>query len=90
MAWRIEYAESVQKSVRRLDRQVQRRLRAFLEVRLAGMDNPRQLGIAMQGTRYGHLWRYRVGNYCIMAEIDDERIGILVVRIAHHSDAWST
>ncbi len=90
MAWRIEYAESVQKSVRRLDRQVQRRLRAFLEVRLAGMDNPRQLGIAMQGTRYGHLWRYRVGNYCIMAEIDDERIGILVVRIAHRSDAWST
>ena len=82
MAWRIEYAESVQKSVRRLDRQVQRRLRAFLEVRLAGMDNPRQLGIAMQGTRYGDLWRYRVGNYRIMAEIDDERTRILVVRIA--------
>ncbi len=82
MAWRIEYAESVQKSVRRLDRQVQRRLRDFLEVRLAGMDNPRQLGIAMQGTRYGDLWRYRVGNYRIMAEIDDERTRILVVRIA--------
>ena len=82
MAWRIEYAEGVQKSVRRLDRQVQRRLRAFLEVRLAGMDNPRQLGIAMQGTRYGDLWRYRVGNYRIMAEIGDERTRILVVRIA--------
>ncbi len=42
----------------------------------------------MQGTRYGDLWRYRVGNYRIMAEIDDERIRILVVRIAHRSDAY--
>lgn len=88
MAWRIEYAESVRKSVRRLDRQVQRRLRDFLEVRLVRMDNPRQLGAAMQGSRYHDLWRYRVGNYRIIAEIDDERILILVVRIAHRRDAY--
>lgn len=88
MAWRIEYAESVQKSVRRLDRQVQRRLRDFLELRLACMDNPRQLGAALQGTRYRDLWRYRVGNYRIIAEINDERILILVVRITHRRDAY--
>ena len=46
------------------------------------MDNPRQLGAAMQGTRYRDLWRYRVGNYRIIAKIDDERICILVVRVA--------
>lgn len=88
MAWRIEYAESVQKSVRRLDRQVQRRLRDFLEVRLAGMNDPRQLGVAMRGTRQRDLWRYRVGNYRIIAEIDDKRIRILVVRIAHRRDVY--
>ena len=88
MAWRIEYAESVQKSVRRLDRQVQRRLRDFLELRLARMDNPRQLGAAMQGTRFRDLWRYRVGNYRIIAEIDDARILILVARVAHRRDAY--
>lgn len=88
MAWRIEYAESVRKSVRRLDRRVQRRLRDYLEVRLVSMDNPRQLGAAMQGTRQRDLWRYRVGNYRIIAEIDDERILILVVRIAHRRDAY--
>lgn len=88
MAWRIEYAESVRKSVRRLDRQAQRRLRDFLEVRLARMDNPRQLGAAMQGARYRNLWRYRVGNYRIIAEIDDGRVLILVVRIAHRRDVY--
>lgn len=88
MPWRIEYAESVHKSVRRLDRQVQRRLRNFLELRLAHMDNPRQLGAALQGTRYHDLWRYRVGNYRIIAELDDDGIRLLVVRIAHRRDAY--
>ena len=88
MAWRIEYAESVQKAIRRLDRQIRQRLREFLEVRLSPMDNPRQLGAAVQGTRYRNLWRYRVGNYRVIAEIDDERVCILVVRVAHRRDAY--
>ena len=88
MAWRIEYAESVRKDAHRLDRQMRRRLREFLEVRLSGMENPRQLGTAMQGTRYRDLWRYRVGDYRIIAEIDDERICILVVRVAHRRDVY--
>ena len=46
VAWRIEYAESVHKSVRRPDRQAQRRLLDFPELRLAHMDNPRQPGAA--------------------------------------------
>ena len=88
MTWRIEYAENVHKSVRRLDPVVQRRLREFLEMRLARMDNPRQIGAALQGTRYNDLWRYRVGNYRIIAEIDDQWTRILVARIAHRRNAY--
>ena len=67
---------------------MQQRLREFLEVRLSRMDHPRQLGAAMQGTRYRDLWRYRVGNYRVIAEIDDERICLLVLRVAHRRDAY--
>ena len=88
MGWKIEYAESAQKAIRELDRQVQRRLRDFLEVRLAQMDNPRGLGTALKGTRYRDLWRFRVGAYRIVVEIDDERIRILVVRSAHRRDVY--
>ncbi len=88
MTWKIEYAESVQKSVRKLDRQIRRRIRDYLEGRLAQMDNPRQAGVALRGARYRELWRYRVGNYRVIAEIDDERIRILVVRIAHRRDVY--
>lgn len=88
MTWRIEYTGSAQRSIRRLDPQIQRRLRDFLENRLAYMDNPRQLGAALQGTPYQDLWRYRVGNYRIITEIDDDSIRILVVRIAHRREAY--
>ena len=88
MTWRIEYAESVHKSVRRLDRQFQRRRRDFLKLRPALLPNPRQLGAALQGTRYDDLWRYRVGNYRIIAEIDDQWTRILVVRMAHRRNAY--
>ena len=67
--------------------QVQRRLRDFLENRLAYMDNPRQRGAALQETPYQDLWRYRVGNCRIITEIDDASIRILVVRIAHRREA---
>lgn len=88
MTWRIEYTGSARRSIRRLDPQVQRRLRDFLENRLAHLDNPRQLGTTLQGTPYQNLWRYRVGNYRIITEIDDDSIRILVVRIAHRREAY--
>ena len=52
------------------------------------MDNPRGLGTALKGTRYRDLWRFRVGAYRIVVEIDDERIRILVVRSAHRRDVY--
>ena len=88
MSWKIEYAESVRKSARKLDRQAQRRLRNFLEGRLARTDNPRRLGVAMQAAKYRNLWRFRVGDYRIIAEIADESARILVLRIAHRRTVY--
>ena len=89
MAWTIEYAGSVQKSVRRLDRQVQRRIRDFLETRLAGMEDPRRIGLPLHGKPHQNLWRYRVGDYRIIAQINDRNIRILIVRIAHRRHAYN-
>lgn len=88
MSWTIEYAQSAQKSVRKLDQQVQRRLRDFLEGRIARIDNPRQLGAALQGTGSRQLWRYRVGDYRVITEIDDESIRILVLRVGHRRHVY--
>lgn len=88
MAWTIEYAQSSRKPMERLDPIVRRRIREFLSVRIALMDDPRQLGEALQGTRYAGLWRYRVGDYRILVDIRDEVVTVIVVGVGHRGEVY--
>ena len=88
MKWTIEYAAAVQKPMQRLDPQVRRRIRDFLSKRVAGLDDPRQLGEALQGARLGGLWRYRVGDYRILVQIQDQIVTVLVVGIGHRGEVY--
>ncbi|MCX7673837.1 MAG: type II toxin-antitoxin system RelE/ParE family toxin [Thiobacillaceae bacterium] len=88
MAWRIEYLRSARKDVEQLDRPTAQRIRNFLEVRLAHLDDPRAIGEALKGSTLGSLWKYRVGDYRIIASIEDEAVRILVVRIGHKREVY--
>lgn len=88
MKWTIEYAASVQKPMRRLDPQVRRRIRDFLSTRVANLDDPRQLGDALQSARLGGLWRYRVGDYRILVEIKDEIVTVIVIGVGHRGEVY--
>jgi len=87
VVWRIEYAESVQKDVRKFDAQERKRIRDFIEVKVALLDDPRSLGKPLSGGLSG-LWRYRVGNYRVIANIEDRDVCILVVKIAHRKEVY--
>ena len=54
------------------------------------MEDPRQLGSPLHGGRHRNLWRYRVGDYRIVAEINDRDIRILIVRIAHRRHVYDS
>lgn len=88
MAWTIEYAQSSRKPMERLDPMVRRRIREFLSERIALLDDPRQLGEALQGTRFTGLWRYRVGDYRILADIRDEVVTVIVVGVGHRGGVY--
>lgn len=88
MAWTIEYAESAKKTVRKLEAQDRRRIRTFLEERLAGLADPRSIGDALKGSRLGNLWKYRVGDYRIIADIEDGALKILVVKIGNRREVY--
>lgn len=88
MAWTIEYAQSCQKPMQRLDPMVRRRIRAFLSERVALLDSPRQLGGPLEGARLGGLWRYRVGDYRILVDIQDHIVTVLVVGIGHRGEVY--
>ena len=80
MAWTIEYSHTAKEQLRKLDRQTARRILDYAEERLAFRDNPRELGKALSG-HLGALWRYRVGNYRLICDIQDSASKILVLRI---------
>lgn len=87
MAWRIEYARSVQKDIRRLDPPVRRQIHAYLEERIAALDDPRSLGKPLTG-HFGGLWRYRIGNHRVICEIEDGRLVVLVLTIGHRREVY--
>lgn len=59
----------------------------WIRKNLEGCDNPRMYGKGLTSNRSGQ-WRYRVGDYRILAEINDSEITILVVNVGHRRDVY--
>ena len=81
MVWQIEFAPAAEKQLRKFDPKVAKRILQFCRERLAVQVDPRILGEALKGSEYGDYWRYRVGNYRIIASIRDKEISILVLSV---------
>lgn len=88
MGWTIEFAATAAKSLREFDPPVARRILRFLHERIAPAADPRALGQALQGSELGTFWKYRVGDYRIVAQIQDAAVRILVVRLGHRRDVY--
>jgi mRNA interferase RelE/StbE len=86
--WTIEFAREASRELDALDAQVARRILRFLNERLATLDNPRVIGEALKGSKLGDLWKYRVGDYRIIADIEYQLIRILVVRIGNRKEVY--
>jgi mRNA interferase RelE/StbE len=85
--WRIEITRTATKQITRLDRQAQKSIQRFLRERLTPADDPRQWGKPLHGEKRG-LWRYRVGDYRLICDIQDEKIIILVLELGHRKDVY--
>jgi mRNA interferase RelE/StbE len=60
----------------------------FLRERIAILDNPRSIGEALTGTRLGNYWKYRVGDYRIIADIQDAKLCVQVVRLGNRREVY--
>jgi len=88
LAWTIEFAETALRQVEKLDSAIRRRIIKFLRERLGKLDNPRSIGQALQGERLGEFWKYRVGDYRLIAKIEDDRLVILVLKVGHRREVY--
>ena len=86
MAWTIELAERPRKALRKLDRQVAQRIVAALD-EIAQLTDPRVRGKPLTG-RFAGLWRYRVGDWRVIAKIEDQRVIIIVIEIGNRREIY--
>jgi mRNA interferase RelE/StbE len=93
MAWRVELADSAAKQLRKLDPQIAKRILTFLRDRIAPLDDPRSIGEARKGNavggnELGDFWKYRVGDWRIIADLDDGIMLVTVIRIGNRREIY--
>lgn len=87
MVWRVEFLATAKRQLKKLDRPWQAAILDYLEDEIAPLADPRSRGKALVGDKRG-LWRYRVGDYRIVCEIQDEQLVIAAVLIGHRSAVY--
>lgn len=88
MAWQIEFDDAALKELSKLDKPVARRIVAFLRERVAVLDDPRSIGEALKGSKLGEFWKYRVGDYRIITNIDDGVMRVLVLKVGNRREVY--
>ncbi len=88
MAYKVEFDPDALQDLKRLDRPIQQRLVGFLKLRVAVLDNPRDIGEPLAGARLGNYWKYRVGDWRIICDIQDARIVVRVLRIGNRREVY--
>ena len=85
MKYHVEFTDSVYKTLSKLDKYTAKMLINWISDKLDGCESPRIYGKALSANLAG-LWQYRVGDYRIIAKIEDDRLVILVVAIGHRRE----
>ncbi len=85
--YKVEYTKTAVKQLKKMDKKIAAFIISYIEANLVNCDNPRAFGKALQGN-LSDKWRYRVGDYRILAKIEDEKVIITVVEIGHRKDVY--
>lgn len=88
MAWTIEYTETARRQLRKLDKQIARRILDFMDERISRDRNPSDTGKALTGNLLGAFWRYPIGDFRIICDIQDERLSVLVIQIDNRREVY--
>ena len=88
MVWKVEFDEVAKKQLAKLDKPTAKRIIVFLRQRLLTLNDPRSLGAALRGSELGEFWKYRVGDYRVIALIIDSEVKVLVVKIGNRKEVY--
>lgn len=87
MSWDYSISDQALKQLRKLGPEGSKRIFAYLDNNIAGVEDPRMFGKALSGD-LGDLWRYRTSHYRIICKLVDEELEVLVVKAGHRRDVY--
>lgn len=88
MRYSVETTSRFDREFKKLDKYTQRMLKSWITKNLEGCSDPRQHGKGLTANRSGQ-WRYRIGDYRLICEIEDDRLVILALSVGHRRDVYS-
>ena len=88
MKYKVEFTEKSLKQLKKMDKHTASLILGWIRKNLEGCENPRQHGKGLTADKSGQ-WRYRVGDYRLLAEIEDDRIVILILSVGHRRDIYN-
>ena len=86
LAWTLRISETARRQLKNLDRSTAQGLLRYTNRILQQTEDPRQRGKALTANLAG-LWRYRVGDYRVICQIEADRLVLLTVELSHRSEA---
>lgn len=87
MKYKVEYTKQAVKQLKKLDKPTASLIIGWIEKNLVECENPRQYGKGLVANHRGE-WRYRIGNYRLIADIQDEKIIILILNVGHRREIY--
>jgi len=87
MTYRVIISQDAIDTLKRIDRPMAARIYSWIGKNLEGCSNPRRTGKSLHGNHAGE-WRYRVGDYRILAKIEDEVVTIYIIEVGHRSNVY--
>lgn len=87
MKYKVEYTAQAVKQLKKLDKHTTALIYGWIDKNLVDCENPRLHGKGLTANRSGQ-WRYRIGDYRLIAEIQDEKITILLLNIGHRKEIY--
>ncbi|MGM9453971.1 type II toxin-antitoxin system RelE family toxin [Legionella bozemanae] len=87
MAWTINYTDVALKQLKKLDKTIAKRILTYMDTKIAPLPNPRTTGKGLSFNKVG-LWRYRIGDYRVICQVNDESVTILVLEVGHRKEIY--
>jgi mRNA interferase RelE/StbE len=86
--WALSYSAEATQQLHKMDRPTAQRLIKYLEERVIALDDPRKMGKALRGSKWGDCWRYRCGDYRIVVRLLDDDVVVMVMRVGHRKNVY--